>query len=229
MTVGAGLYQRLVEGSRSAGTDIVFTPFPASAIIRARIRRDRRGDQPMATVEALMTAEEFGQRPDSGHPEELVQGKVVEMTPPDRRHGYVCYKACRILGSWVDEHDLGRVLSNDSGVITERDPDTVRGADVAYYSYARLSREPLSSGYGPEVPELVVEVRSTHDRWRNVLEKVIEYLDAGVLVVVVLDPESRSAHVYRDVEEPMKLGPDEELTFPGLLEGFSARVGRFFE
>jgi Uma2 family endonuclease len=183
----------------------------------------------MATAEALMTAEEFGRRPDPGYPEELVQGKVVTMPPPDQRHGYVCLRVGRILGDWVEDRDLGRAMSNDSGVITERDPDTVRGADISYYSYERIPRGPLSSGYVAEVPELVFEVRSTHDRWRNVLEKVIEYLDAGVLVVVVLDPESRSAHVYRNDEEPMKLGPDDELTFPGLLEGFSVRVGRFFE
>ena len=94
----------------------------------------------MATAEALMTAEEFGQRPDPGYPEELVQGRIVGMPPPDRRHGYVCLKAGRMFGNFVDEHDLGRVMSNDSGVITERDPDTVRGADVCYYSYAGSPR-----------------------------------------------------------------------------------------
>ena len=76
----------------------------------------------MATAEALMTAEEFGQRPDPGYPEELVQGRIVGMPPPDRRHGYVCLKAGRMFGNFVDEHDLGRVMSNDSGVITDAIP-----------------------------------------------------------------------------------------------------------
>jgi hypothetical protein len=49
-----------------------------------------------------------------------------------------------------------------------------------------------------------------------------------VLVVVVLDPEARVADVYHGDGEPRRLGPDEELTFPGLFEGFSARVGSFF-
>src|ERR1022692_4108145 len=130
----------------------------------------------MATGEMLelMTAEDFGKRSDPGYPEELVRGRVVAMSVPDRRHGYICGKADRIFGNFVDERALGRVMSNDSGVITERGPDTVRGADVAYYSYARLPEGPLASGYGPEVPELVVEVRSTNDRWREIHEKVTE-------------------------------------------------------
>jgi len=183
----------------------------------------------MATAEALMTASEFGRRPDPGHPEELVQGKVVSMPPPDRRHAYVCSKAGRILGNFVEEHDLGRVMSNDSGVITERDPDTVRGADVAYYSYARLPKGPLSTGYGPEVPELVVEVCSAGDRWPDVLEKVTEYIRAGVLAVIVLDPKPQTAHVFSVDDAPRVLKPEDELELPGILEGFRVRVGRFFE
>ena len=183
----------------------------------------------MATAEALMTAQEFGQRPDPGYPEELVQGRVVGMPPPDRRHGYVCSKAARIFGSVVEEHDLGRVMSNDSGVITKRDPDTVRGADVAYYSYARLPKGPLPTGYGPEVPELIVEVRSANDGWREILEKVTEYLRAGVLMVVVLDPKPQTAHLFGPTDPPCTLGPEDELVLPRILEGFRVRVGRFFE
>lgn len=182
----------------------------------------------MATAEALMTAEEFGNRPDPGYPEELVQGRIVPMTVPGRRHGYVCLKAGRIFGGFVDDHDLGRVLSNDSGVITDRNPDTVRGADIAYYSYARLPRGPLASGYGPEVPELVIEVRSPSDRWGDIHEKVAEYLRAGVLVVMVLDPEPRTAHLFSADAPPQMLNADDDLTLPGLLDGFRVNLSRFF-
>ena len=81
----------------------------------------------MATALDLLTAEEFGSRPDPGYPEELIQGRIVTMPPHTPRHGQICGKADRLLGSFADEHDLGHVLCNDSGVITERDHDTVRG------------------------------------------------------------------------------------------------------
>jgi Uma2 family endonuclease len=185
----------------------------------------------MATAEMLelMTAEEFAKRPDPGHPEELVKGRVVGMPPPDRKHGFVCSEADRIFGNFVEERDLGRVMSNDSGVITERDPDTVRGADVAYYSYARLPKGPLPTGYGPEVPNLIVEVRSAGDRWLELHEKVAEYLRCGVLMVVVLDPEPKTAHVFGADDPPRTLGSEDELVLPSILEGFRVRVGLFFE
>ena len=105
-------------------------------------------------AEPLLTAEEFARRPDPGHPEELVEGRGIALPQPNRRHGQICSRTDRIIGNFVDEHDLGHVLCNDAGVITQRDPDTVRGADVAYYSYQRLPKGALPASYGPEVPEL---------------------------------------------------------------------------
>ena len=181
-----------------------------------------------ASKTALMTAEEFARRPDPGYPEELVRGEIVPMTVPDARHGQICSKVDRILGNFADTHDLGHVLSNDSGVITERGPDTVRGADIAFYSYGRLPRGKLPRAYLSEMPELVVEVRSKSDRWPKVLAKVAEYLDAGVSVVVVLDDEQTTANIFTQDRNQI-LSADDELTLPEILPGFSVAVRRFFE
>jgi Uma2 family endonuclease len=184
----------------------------------------------MATAAASpITAEQFGKRLAPGYPEELVRGRIVRFPVADRRHGQVCGKAVWIIGGYAYEHDLGHVLSNDSGVITERNPDTVRGADVTFYSYARLPRGPLPQSYGPEVPELVVEVRSPGNRWPAMLGKVTEYLNVGVMVVVVLDPETMSTQVYRVDQPPRILQDDEELTVPDVLGDFRVAVRRFFD
>lgn len=183
----------------------------------------------IAATPILMTAEEYARRPDPGHPEELVRGRIVPMSQPNRRHGQICNKAGRLFGNFAEDHDLGHVLSNDAGVITERDPDTVQGADVAFYSYARLPKGPLPQSYGPEVPELVVEVRSPSDRWPKVLAKVAEYLEAGVLVVIVLDDESRTAVLYFTDRASVTLKIDDELSVPEILPGFAVAVRQFFE
>jgi Uma2 family endonuclease len=185
---------------------------------------------PMSTATApLLTAEQFARRPDPGHPEELVRGRLVRMPPPNRRHGQVCSRADRIIGNYVEERDLGHVLANDAGVITERGPDTVRGPDVAFYSFQRLPRGPLPPSYGPEVPELVVEVRSPGDSWREILAKVAEYLNADVQFAVVLDPDAQTAHVYAADHPPRILTADDPLTLPGLFDDFETPVRRFFE
>ncbi len=177
----------------------------------------------------LLTAEEYAPRPDPGHPEELVKGKIVPMPQPNRRHGQICAQTVYLFRRFLEGNDLGHLLSNDAGVITRRNPDTVRGADIAFYSYSRLPKGPLPASYGPEVPELVVEVRSPSDRWSDILIKVGEYLDAGVLIVVVLDDEPQKALFYSADRMPRILGAADELTVPEILPGFAVAVGRFFE
>ena len=185
----------------------------------------------MATTESqsLLTAEQYALLPDSGRPTELVRGKIIEMNVPYPRHGQVCVAAVDILNSFAKQHDLGHVLSNDSGVLTERNPDSVRGADVSFCSYARVPRGPLPPGYLSAPPEVVIEVRSDRDRWTKLLDKATEYLDAGVSVVCLLDPDHDSIHAIRADEPPLKLGPDDELTLPEMHESFRVRVGQFFE
>ena len=193
------------------------------------IREPSEGDRPMAIAEALMTIEEFANRPDPGYPEELVRGRIIALTLPKPRHGQVCTQAVYLRRRFLDEHDLGHVLSNDTGIITARDPDTLRGADVAYYSYVRVPKGPLSKQYLAVPPDFVVEVRSPSDRWSQVLAKVADYLEAGVRVVVVLDPDPETAHLFHADQAVRVLTADDELTLPEMFEGFRVRVRRFFE
>ncbi len=192
----------------------------------------------MATAEAidagteagLLTVEQYAERPDTDGPTELVRGRVVAMPPPGARHGYVCYRATILLASVVEARGLGRLLTNDSGVITEREPDTLRGADVAYYSYDRLPRGPVPAGYPAAAPDLVVEVRSPSDRWADLFKKVAEYLGVGVRAVVVLDPDEPAAYVFV-ADRPVRiLRPGDDLTLPEIFgEEFRVPVAAFFE
>jgi len=180
------------------------------------------------TSTTWVTAEDFARRPDSGLSEELVRGQLVVSPLPGVRHGKVCGTLCRLLGNFADERDLGHVLSNDSGVITRRNPDTVRGADVSFYSYERLPRGDLPAGYSPRPPELACVVLSPSDRWDEAIAKAGEYLGAGVLVVLVLDPEARTATVFEAAKAPATLGAGGVLRLDAALPGFEVVVEKLF-
>lgn len=135
----------------------------------------------MATIlnSELLTAEEYGHLPDDGRLTELVRGRIVEMNRPFTSHSYYLNRIGYLLTQFVEQHELGRMVSGDVGVVTERDPDSVRGPDVAYYSYQRIPCGPLPDEYWPTSPELIIEVRSKNDRWKVVLKKVAEVFDGG--------------------------------------------------
>ena len=184
----------------------------------------------MATVVATehLTAEEFLGLPKDGRLRELVRGKIVEMNLPGFRHGKCCWRIGHILGTYLDEHDCGHVTSNDAGVVTEREPDTVRGPDVAFYSYQRVPKGAEPEGYPDVPPELVFEVLSPEDRWPVVHRKIAEYLEGEVRAVCVLDPARRLVHVYEADHAGIVLTNDDELILPKILPDFRVAVQRFF-
>lgn len=128
----------------------------------------------MAIASDLLTAEAFRNLPDDGQAYEFVRESAVRMVRPGYRHGRVCNLAGNALRTFVAAHDLGEVVNNDAGVVTERNPDSVRGPDVAFYSYARVPRNADPVGYPTAPPEIVFEVLSPHDRWPSVLSKTAE-------------------------------------------------------
>ncbi len=183
----------------------------------------------MAIATVPITVAEYAQLPESSRPTELVRGEVIEMNPPTPRHGQVCLKAGRLLADFADEHQLGHVVSNDAGVITERDPDTVRGADVAFYSFQKVPPGPLPQGYLDVPPDLIVEVFSASDRWGQVLGKAAEHLAAGVSVVCVLDPRDQTATVCFPDRPPVTRTRDETISFPEILPDWTITVRTLFE
>ncbi len=159
---------------------------------------------------------------------ELVKGEIIFMSPTGYLHGFIEVRIAKILSFFVDEYKLGRVLGGEVGIYTARNPDTVRGADVAFISNERLAQA-KSKSFLDVAPELIVEVLSPDDRWRDINAKLKEYFAIGAQVVWVADPQSRQVHVYRSLTNIAILSGNDTLTAEDILPGFSAPVSDFFE
>ena len=180
------------------------------------------------TTKTLMTAQEFESVCEQLGPCELVRGEVLKLSPGGYSHSSISANVAGILWHWTQEAKLGRVLTNEAGIIIEKDPDTVRGADVAYISYQRLPRGKAPDGFSTVPPELVVEVVGKGQGWREMVEKAGEYLRMGVDRVWVVDPQSCRLHVFRPDRGPMELTEADTVSDESILPGFSCVVGEFF-
>jgi Uma2 family endonuclease len=189
------------------------------------VKREQEVNTPM---EKLITAEEYARWPDLGKPSELVRGKIVlgEFAPP--RHGQICTEVMLHLGNSQSIRSLGHLVALSS-IITERNPDTVRGADFSFYSYVDFPPGPLPWGYLNKPPQFVLEVLSPDDRRCEMLTKAAEYLNTGVQVVCVLDPEDEKAYIYHAEKPERILTADQEFSVPNVLPDFRVPVKAFFE
>jgi Uma2 family endonuclease len=184
----------------------------------------------MSVGQALVTAEEFTViAAESDHKLELVKGEVIDMTRPGVKHGGVCAEVARQLGNWAVPTKRGRVVANDAGVQTERDPDSVRGPDVFYIRMDRLPGGEYPDGWLEIPPDLCVEVLSPHDRWPEVIEKINEYFRLGVPEVWVLDPATHEIQIHLDSQRLPTTLHDGNTLKSDRLPGFECAVSELFD
>lgn len=151
---------------------------------------------------------------------ELVRGVLVVREPAGYRHGEVAMNLATAVHSFVRTHKLGSVLAAETGFKLFSNPDTVRAPDVAFISSDRVP-VPTPTGFAVMSPDLAVEVLSPDDRPGEVLEKVGDWLNAGVRLVWVVDPRRRIARVYRPDGVDSQLSERDALDGEDVLPGLS--------
>ncbi len=184
-----------------------------------------------AIAAELLSAERFfawSHRPENqGKVLELEQGEVVEMPPPGRLHGTICFLIARILGNYLFQRGGGSLCTNDTGLLVEEDPDTLRGPDVMLF----LESHPLDEitvSFSEDVPDLIVEVFSPADRWTKMNARVAQYLARGVPMVWVVEPSDLALTVHRLGKPVEWFREADELTGNGVLPDFRCKVAELF-
>ena len=179
----------------------------------------------------LMTVDEYWEFVDRPENQdrmfELRRGKVVEMPRPKRPHCTVAANITRIVGNYAFAVGRGNVMSNDVGVVLEEDPGTVVGPDVTY-CLDTSEYDEVEPKWVEAPPVLAVEVLSPSNKPTEMNEKIADYLRAGVKVVWLADPETKTLTVYRPDRSLVVLKPADDLTGGDDLPGFACKVGDFF-
>jgi len=158
----------------------------------------------------------------------LVRGRFLDLPPTGPTHGTIEANVAAALQAFVKERALGKVMSGEVGINTQRNPDTVRGADILYISHERLAHA-QTDGYLDIAPDLVIEVVSPNDRWSEINEKIGEYLGCGVRAVWIIDPRTQRVTCYHPPTDLRVYGENDVLTAPELLPEFAMAIRKLFE
>lgn len=178
------------------------------------------------TPERLITGEELFRMPDS-ELSELIEGRIIRMSPTSHIHGRIEGRFYHLLASHVQAGQLGQVMVGEVGIYIRRNPDTVRAADVLYISNAHYAQS-RSQSYLDVAPELVVEILSPDDAWQAVTRKLADYFSIGVKVVWVADPDAHTVYAYRSATAAQQFNEGDTLTAPEVLPGLTVPVADLF-
>ncbi len=180
----------------------------------------------VATQTQLVTAADLLEMGDIG-PCELVRGEIVRMSPVNVEHAWLENEIGASLRLFVKKRQLGWVMVGEVGIFTGTDPDTVRGADVAFISRERAGRRPRQ-GFLRTAPELVVELVSPNDRWADLHDKIEEYFAMGVDRVWVVEPKRQQVRIYSSPVSMTIVSRKEILRGEGVLAGFTLPLSDLF-
>lgn len=187
----------------------------------------------MGTAVELLTVDEFLSRYGSKDRVELVDGVVRPMTPTSGAHGLVAGRLIVLLGRALEDEglpSLGEVFTEMTAIRLFVDREGVRCPDASVVLADRLPSGGLPmTGALTVVPDLVAEVLSPSEAAWEVEEKRAEYLEAGVRLVWIVDPRTRSVTTYQPDAAPVRLVGDDVLTGGLVLPSFRHPVARLFE
>ena len=183
-----------------------------------------------ATQRPLITADELLRMDAEYARGELIRGVFCPTEPSGMRHGVTVANLCFFIGIFVRPKRLGILTGPRAGVWLERDPDTVRESDIAFYS---AEKDPpgseITSGYAETVPDLVVEVQSHTDKLTAINDKAFMWLSCGARLVWTVHPDTLEVNVYRKGNRVRTLNEDDVLDGADVLPGFSCNVGEIFK
>jgi Uma2 family endonuclease len=159
---------------------------------------------------------------------ELVDGNLVERNL-GAWSSYVATELCRLVANFCKDKQLGWVWGSEGSYhCFPNSPVKVRRPDLSFIRFGRLPGGEIPGGHIPVAPDLAVEVISPNDLDYETDQKVDDYLEAGVRLVWVINPESRTVLIYRANGSINGLREPDELTGEDVLPGFRCRVGEIF-
>jgi Uma2 family endonuclease len=181
-----------------------FRPAPGTATEDDLIELDRRGDSLF----------------------ELVDGTVVD-TAVGFQESLVTGQMSFSIISYLHGYDRGICVGGNC--LIRFAPGLVRCPSVAFLSWDKFPNHQIPNDPITDiVPDLIAETLRDGNTPAEMTRKVGEYFEAGVRLVWLIDPNTRSARIYSASDRCVLIGVDQSLDGRDVLPGFSVPLADLF-
>jgi Uma2 family endonuclease len=124
-------------------------------------------------------------------------GELIIMPPVGGESGRKESRLNFLISLWNEEALLGIVFSSSTIFSLPNGGD--RSPDVAWVSLEKWEKLTLEEkeGFPPICPDFVIELRSKSDHLKPLQEKMQEYLDSGLKLGWLINPQQKQVEIYR--------------------------------
>ncbi len=159
--------------------------------------------------------------------ERSANGVLIVMPPVGGESGSRKIELGTDLSIWNRQTKLGKVFS--SSTIFKLPGGADRSPDAAWVELSRwqaLTPEQRQK-FPPIAPDFVIELRSRTDSLQLLQEKMQEYMDGGVKLGWLFNPQDQQVEIYRQGQVKEVRSLPTQLSGEAVLPGFSLQVERF--
>ncbi len=180
----------------------------------------------MVSIKSKLTLQEFLNLPVGDVNYELVNGYALSKVSPKYFHSTLQSALLLLIHSWCK--GKGRTVSEWAIILKRQGEDWVPVPDLTYISYQSLPKGWKRNEACPIVPELVIEIISPGQTFKQFVEKTKDYFKAGISRVWVVDPEAITIEVFSE-DGSSQIYTDTMPITDSLLPGVELTVKEVFE
>ena len=160
--------------------------------------------------------------------ERTAKGELVVMPPTGGVGGKGEADLIIDLGIWNRATKLGVVFSSSTGFKLPNGAN--RSPDAAWVRQERWEALtlPQRQKFPPLAPDFVIELRSATDELEPLQQKMQEYVDNGVRLGWLINPQQRQVEIYRFRQPKQVLESPRSLSGEDVLPGFSLDLSQIF-
>ncbi len=175
----------------------------------------------------LLEPEDLLKMPD-GDRYELTDG-IPKEKPMGAQADEVAVNMAVFLRNFVKTNQLGHVYGSQTGFqCLPKNPKAVRMPDTSFVATGKLPGDQTPEGYIKIAPDLAVEVISPNETYEEVETKVKEYRSAGVKLIWVVSPKSRTVLIRRLDGTCTEVNEAGTLSGEDVIPGFACPVAELF-
>lgn len=171
---------------------------------------------------------EFCQANKELHIERSALGDCEIMAPTGGETGWRNSRLTTLLSIWAEQEGSGVVFDSSCGFILPN--GAIRSPDVSWVKRSRLATltPEQKRKFLPLCPDFVIELRSPSDHLPTLQDKMQEYVENGVSLGWLIDPEFRQVHAFQAgmtafcLENPVSLSGGE------VLKGFDIEMTKIW-
>jgi Uma2 family endonuclease len=159
--------------------------------------------------------------------ERSAKGVLIFMSPVGGDSGNREMELGTDLSIWNRQTKLGKVFSSSTVFRLPGGGD--RSPDAAWVELSRwqtLAPEQRQK-FPPIAPDFVIELRSRTDSLPMLHEKMQEYMDSGVKLGWLFNPQDQQVEIYRQGQAKVIFSLPTQLSGEDILPGFSLEVEQF--